>query len=238
MKSFRHLITLSLPLICLTICYCAPTISQQPAPKITKITPPTFTNLPISSNPKYAAANLISITEVDPTIVIDLKYTRPSEVAKSPLYPKKFPALLRPETALRLKHANSVLKKYGFRLKVWDAYRPPSAQWKLFEASGRNESFVANPGKSPSQHSCGTAVDITMVTLAGKTIPMPTGFDSFTPQASSYFNHSDPTIAKNLKTLQYAMHQSGFHHLPAEWWHYIDINYKKYPKTIPLKSIQ
>ncbi|MGJ8655095.1 MAG: M15 family metallopeptidase [Akkermansiaceae bacterium] len=240
MKLPHHLITLALPLICLTICYCAPTTSNKPVPPIGPVTPPQYTDaeLPISNNPKYAAANLISITEVDPTILIDLQYTRPTTVAKSPLYPEKFPALLRPETALRLKHANDIVKQFDLRIKVWDAYRPPSAQWNLYEASGRNDEFVANPGNSPSQHSCGTAVDITLVTKSGKPAPMPTGFDSFTPQAHSYFNHSDPTLAKNLKLLQYAMHKSGFHPLPAEWWHYIDINYKNYPNTIPLKKIQ
>lgn len=241
MKISNQLITLSLPLICLTICYCAPTNTQKTVPSVSefaKIKPPQYSKLPTSTNPKHAAANLISITEVDPSILVDLQYTRTTRVAKTPLYPQKFPALLRPETALRLKHANSIVKKYGLRIKVWDAYRPPSAQWKLFDASGRNERFVANPGNSPSQHSCGTAVDITLVTSDGKSIPMPTGFDAFTPQASSYYNHSDPAVAKNLKILQYAMHSSGFHHLPQEWWHYIDINYKKYPSTIPLSDLE
>jgi len=238
MKSPKHIITLSLPLICLTICYCAPTKIETTVPQITQITPPHFKNLPTSNNPKYAVANLISISEVDPTIVIDLQYTRPTTIAKSPLYPKAFPALVRPETALRLKHANAIVKKFGFRLKVWDAYRPPSAQWKLYEASGRNDTFVANPGNAPSQHSCGTAVDITLVKGNGSFVRMPTGFDAFTPQASSSYNHSNKEVAKNLKILQYAMHSSGFYHLPAEWWHYIDINYKKYSDTIPLSRIQ
>ncbi len=237
----KNLITLGLPLICFTICYCSPsgsTASSKPIPTNDRSAPPQFKKLPVSSNPKYAAANLVSIQEIDPTIVIDLQYTRPSIVAKSPLYPTSFPALCRPETALRLKHANAIVKEFGCRLKVWDSYRPPSAQWKLYEASGRNDDFVANPRNSPSQHSCGTAVDITLVTKSGKAIPMPTGFDAFTPQASSSFRHSDPTVAKNLKILQYAMHKSGFYPLPHEWWHYIDVNFKKYPDTIPLSKIQ
>jgi len=67
---------------------------------------------------------------------------------------------------------------------------------------------------------------------------MPTGFDAFTPQARSNYHHSDPVVAKNLKVLQYAMYKAGFHPLYTEWWHYIDINYKKYPNTIPLNKIQ
>lgn len=237
----KHLITLSLPLICLVICYCAPTVIEKDVPIVKEfvhIKPPKFSLLPTSSNPKYAAANLIAIREVDPSIIIHLQYKHPTRVAKSPLYTKNFPALLRPETALRLSHANAIVKKYGLRIKVWDAYRPPSAQIKLFNASGRDARYVANPASAPSQHSCGTAVDITLVKLNGSSIPMPTGFDSFTPQASSSYNHSDPVIAKNLKILQYAMHSSGFHHLPREWWHYIDINYKNYPETIPMSAIE
>ncbi len=240
MKFPKHLITLSLPLICLAVCYCAPTQIETAVPSVSefvKIKPPHFSKLPTSSNPKYAIANLIEISEVDPSIIIHLQYTRPSRVAKSPLYSKNFPALLRPETALRLKHANNIVKKYGLRIKIWDAYRPPSAQMKLFNASGRDERFVANPERAASQHSCGTAVDITLVKANGNAIPMPTGFDVFTPQASSFYNHSDPVVAKNLKILQYAMHSSGFHHLPREWWHYIDINYKNYPDTVPLSAI-
>jgi len=234
----KQIVTLGLPILCLTICYCAPSSSSKRIPPFKKSTPPQFTNLPVSSNSKYAAANLISISEIDPTIVIDLQYTRPTSITKTPLYPKKFPALCRPETALRLKYANNIVKEFGYKLKIWDAYRPPSAQWKLYEASGRNDTFVANPGNAPSQHSCGTAIDISLVSLSGEDVPMPTGFDSFTPQASSAFNHSDPVVAKNLKVLQYAMYKAGFHPLFTEWWHYIDVNYKKYPNTIPLSRIQ
>lgn len=234
----KHIITLGLPLLCLTICYCAPKSTSKPLPPFKKSAPPQFTNLPVSKNSKYAAVDLISIKEIDPSIVIDLQYTRPTSVTKTPLYKKSFPALCRPETALRLKYANSIVKEFGFRLKIWDAYRPPSAQWKLYEASGRNDAFVANPGNAPSQHSCGTAIDITLVSLSGEDVPMPTGFDAFTPQASSNYHHSDPVVAKNLKVLQYAMYKAGFHPLYTEWWHYIDINYKKYPNTIPLNKIQ
>lgn len=200
--------------------------------------PPDFSNLPVSKNPTFAKVDLIDIHEVDPSILVNLQYTRPTSIAKFPLYAESFPALLRPETALRLRHANALVKKQGLRIKIWDAYRPPSAQWKLYEASGRNDTFVANPANAPSQHSCGTAVDITLVSLSGKAVPMPTGFDSFTPQASSSYKNSDPVIAENLRILQNAMHKAGFYPLPAEWWHYIDISYKKYPNTITIPGIQ
>ena len=232
MKSSPLLISITLSILALVVIQCSPIDSNSPVSK------PNLNWLPVSRNPKLANADLIEIQQVDRRILVDLQYTRPTGIAKFPLYDKKFPALLRPETALRLKHANAIVRKHGLRIKVWDAYRPPAAQWKLYEASGRNDTFVANPGNAPSQHSCGTAVDITLVDLNGKTVPMPTGFDSFTPQASSTYRHSDPEVAKNLRILQSAMNEAGFYPLPAEWWHYIDINYRKYPNTILLSKIQ
>lgn len=195
-------------------------------------------NLPVSSNPVLAKAGLIDVREVDPAIRVDLQYKRPTTIAKSPLYPQGFPALLKPETAVRLKHANAFVREHGMRILVWDAYRPPSAQMQLWHASGHNDTFVANPHNAPSQHSCGTAVDVTLVSANGQPVKMPTGFDAFTPEAASGFSHPDPGIRRNLRILKSAMRRAGFYPLPAEWWHHIDRNYRKYPATIPLEKLR
>ncbi|MGB0774977.1 MAG: M15 family metallopeptidase [Akkermansiaceae bacterium] len=194
--------------------------------------------LPTSSNPVLAKAGLIRISEVDRSIVTDLQYKGATTISKQPLYPQRFPAVLKPETAVRLKRANDLVKAHGMRILVWDAYRPPSAQDQLWHASGHNDTFVANPNNAPSQHSCGTAVDVTLVTASGKRVKMPTGFDSFSKEAASRYPHTDSEVKKNLSILQTAMRQAGFYPLPAEWWHYIDKNYKKYPETIPLSSLK
>jgi len=194
--------------------------------------------LPVSRNPILAQAGLINIKEVDRSIRVDLQYKKPSPISDRPLYEPQFPALLKPETAERLKQANKIVKAHGFRIMIWDAYRPPSVQMDLWNASGHNDTFVANPHNAPSQHSCGTAVDVTLVTSRGKEVKMPTSFDAFTPAAASRYQHTDPEIKKNLHILQDAMRQAGFYPLPAEWWHYIDKNYKKYPNTIPLKAVR
>ena len=102
---------------------------------------PVLSRLPVSKNVFLAAANLIEIHEVDPTISIDLRYTRESAIARRPLYPPNMKAFLRPETAVRLRRANDELKGYGYRIQVWDAYRPPAAQLILWEASGFDDRF-------------------------------------------------------------------------------------------------
>ena len=199
---------------------------------------PVSSSLPTSSNAVFAKADLIEIKEVDPTIAIDLRYTRESVIARRPLYKPNMRALLRPETAVRLRRANEYVKQYGYRIQVWDAYRPPAAQLILWEASGYDDRFVANPYSKPSQHSCGTAVDVTLVTKSGQPVKMPTGFDSFTPEAAAAYQHPDPEILRRKQILQQAMTRAGFYPLPNEWWHFTDRRYKVYPDTIPLSSIE
>ena len=194
--------------------------------------------LPVSSDPILAKAGLIRISEVDRSISIDLRYTRGSAIAKRALYQSNMPALLRPETAVRLRKANEYVKLHGYRIQVWDAYRPPSAQVVLWDASGHDDRFVANPFSKPSQHSCGTAVDVTLVTRSGQPVGMPTGFDSFTPEAAAAFQHPDPEVLKRKHILQQAMSQAGFFPLPNEWWHFTDRRFKAYPDTVPLSEIE
>jgi len=199
---------------------------------------PVRAELPVSDHPSLAKAGLIHIAAVDSSIVIDLQYKKGSAIAKKALYQANMPALLRPETAVRLKRANALVKKHGYRLKVWDAYRPPSAQIQLWNASGHNDRFVANPYSAPSQHSCGTAVDVTLVRKNHEAVEMPTGFDNFTPQAASNYQFLSPELLKRRTILQRAMHEAGFYALPNEWWHYMDRKFKDYPETIPLKDIE
>jgi D-alanyl-D-alanine dipeptidase len=199
---------------------------------------PVRTDLPRSSDPVLARAGLIGIHEVDRSIAVDLRYTRESAIAKRPLYPANMAAFLRPETAVRLRKANELVKRYGYRIQVWDAYRPPSAQLILWEASGHDDRYVANPYRNPSQHSCGTAVDVTLVTLGGAAVEMPTGFDSFTPEAAAAYRHPDPEIQKRKELLQTAMFRAGFFLLPNEWWHFTDRRFQDYPETIAFSQIE
>lgn len=199
---------------------------------------PVLSDLPVSKSPVLAEAGLIEISEVDSSIKIDLRYTRHSAIAKKALYQSGMPALLRPETAVRLRRANEKVKLHGYRIMVWDAYRPPSAQLVLWDASGHDDRYVANPFSKPSQHSCGTAVDVTLVTSSGEPVEMPTGFDSFTAEAAAMYEHPDQEVMKRKHILQRAMIEAGFFPLPNEWWHFTDRRFKAYPETIALSEIQ
>ena len=120
----------------------------------------------ISAAPQHGAlANepLVNVAHVDPTIVIDLRYATPRNVVNKPIYPPNMPCLVRRSVAERLVIVQAYLRARGFRLKIWDAYRPVAAQRELFSASKKNTDYVADPGRGLALHTWGVAVDVTIV---------------------------------------------------------------------------
>ena len=98
---------------------------------------------------------LIDIKSIDPTIVIELRYSGPNNLIGHALYSPGTPALVRPEVAQRLAAAQLFLRRYQCGLKIWDAYRPRSVQMRLWQAAHNND-YVADPGAGAgSMHSWG-----------------------------------------------------------------------------------
>jgi D-alanyl-D-alanine dipeptidase len=181
----------------------------------------------------------VDIRRVDKSIVVDLRYATANNVARNPLYPPDAVALVRLGVAKRLFVVQEYVRKQGYGLKIWDAYRPQSAQEKLWQTT-RNRSFVADPKEGRgSMHMRGAAVDATLVDAEGRDVPMPTDFDSFTPAALLEYTGRDATVRSNLKLLQKAMAHGGFYGLRTEWWHFCAPDWKRFaqvpnqPLTLP-----
>ena len=81
---------------------------------------------------------------------------------------------------------------------------------------------MANPEKGYSSHSRGSTVDITLVTLDGDPVEMPTDFDDFTAMADRDYSDVSEEAAANAGLLEEAMTAAGFKPYSAEWWHYSD----------------
>jgi zinc D-Ala-D-Ala dipeptidase len=176
----------------------------------------------------------VDIKSVDKTIVIDLRYAGSNNVAHRPLYPPGTPALVRTSVAQRLAIAQKYLRKKGYRLKIWDAYRPQSTQEQLWRLT-HNRSYVADPKEGRGMHIRGAAVDATLVDAEGHDVPMPTDFDSFTPAALLEYKGRDPIVRANLKLLQKAMAHGGFYGLRTEWWHFCAPDWQQFPPEPNLK---
>src|SRR5438132_7816104 len=92
------------------------------------------------------AANqeLVDIAQVDPTIVIDLRYATERNVTGHALYPPGTRALVLPSVAQQLAGARNYLKHFRYRLNIWAVYRPKEAQELLWE-DAEKEQYVADP---------------------------------------------------------------------------------------------
>jgi D-alanyl-D-alanine dipeptidase len=183
----------------------------------------------LSAAEQPSQPELVEITKVDPTILIDLRYATERNLTHRALYPREMPALVRPDVAERLVAAQKFLRDHGFGLKIWDAYRPLRAQRLLWQLAP-NGSYVADPKSSVgSMHTRGVAVDATLVDKSGHDVAMSTDFDSFTPAAMLVYKGNDPVVRSNLNMLQRAMARSGFYGLRTEWWHFAAEDWAKYP---------
>lgn len=171
---------------------------------------------------------LVDIKLLDATIVVDLRYADTNNFTKRALYPLGTKALVRPEVGRRLVVAQRFLRRYDYRLKIWDAYRPKDVQVQLWAASPKNE-YVANPDAGAgSLHSWGVAVDATLTDIYRRPVRMPTDYDDFTVAAMWKYLGDNPSIARHLRLLQLAMRDGGFYGLRSEWWHFTAQDWQTY----------
>lgn len=154
-------------------------------------------------------------------IEVELRYATKSNFTGKVIYDFT-DAWLRYGTVQKLAAAQEILKKQGYRLKIWDAYRPVYAQFVLWNVYP-DATFVADPTTGFSDHSRGNTVDVTVIDEAGREIIMPTEFDSFSPLADrDYRDVMDKESVVNAWMLQETMIEAGFTPYRDEWWHFSD----------------
>lgn len=165
-----------------------------------------------------------NIQKLDPDILVELRYATTDNFTGQVIYDFTT-AIARTGTARKLANASALVKKQGYRLKVWDAYRPVKAQEKLFEVYP-DPSFVAKPNPNFS-HQKGVTFDLTLTDAFGNEMPMPTEFDDFSEKA---FRNAPKTKEqeKYYNILNDAMVASGFVGYENEWWDYRDSQMDEY----------
>lgn len=185
----------------------------------------------VAARPGTADAPLIDVHERYPAIRVALSYASARNAFHRRLYSGNV-ALLRAPVAARLARVQQRLERQGYGLKVWDAYRPKSVQWSMWRLRPDARSrYLANPRKV-SKHSRGAAVDVTLVTRAGREVPMPTPHDEFSARAHRGARRGvSPVAQKNGRILDAAMRAEGFLANPYEWWHFTAPEWRRYPTS-------
>jgi len=179
--------------------------------------------------PQQSDDVLLDVEKVNSSIFVDMRYATKRNFTGEKIY-SSARCLLRPKVAERLSRVEKRLRAKGYGLKVWDAYRPKSAQQKLWDATpGKLRRYVASPKKG-SKHTRGAAVDVTLTDSLGRELQMPTPFDTFNIRARSAYTKGVPKIAiRNRTILHDAMKAEGFLSVSGEWWHFNDPGWRRYP---------
>ena len=179
---------------------------------------------------------LVDVQSLDPTILVELKYSTTDNFVKKDVYGDLTRAYMQPLAGQRLAKANALLKQQhsDLRLLVYDAARPRSAQWKLWNAlpqypENERRKYVADPRKG-SIHNYGCAVDLTIARVKSngyEPLDMGTIYDYFgvlayPSQEKRLLNQGKLTKIQvaNRQLLRSVMRQSGFSSIEYEWWHF------------------
>lgn len=156
-------------------------------------------------------------------------------------------ALLTKEAARALKGVSNELMVQGYRLKVFDAYRPACAVkhfvlWGIEDQDVRMKPYfypelekqeLFNKGyiAKQSSHSRGSAVDLTLLDMkTGKELDMGSPFDLFSEVSHPDCRSITPEQFENRMILRQAMIRGGFVPLSCEWWHF-SLKNEPYPDT-------
>ena len=175
------------------------------------------------------AERLVDVTRLAGGIAVELRYATANNFTRHVIYPPSARCYLRAPVAARLAAVHRLLQARGLGLKVYDCYRPRSAQQILWDLVP-DERYVASP-KSGSRHNRGAAVDLTLIDKSGHELPMPTPYDDFTVKAHRDYQALPAAALRNRETLAQAMREQGFIPLPTEWWHFDDPDSARYPLT-------
>ncbi|MBO0949227.1 M15 family metallopeptidase [Fibrella forsythiae] len=176
---------------------------------------------------------LVNVQTIDASLLVELKYSTTDNFVKQDVYGDLVRAYLQPMAARKLADASKWLqvRRPELRLLIYDAARPQSAQWKLWNAlpqysERQRRTYVADP-REGSIHSYGCAVDLTLATADGRALDMGTPYDFFGPKA---YPKQEGQLLKsgqltkqqveNRRLLRQAMRAGGFIPIEYEWWHF------------------
>ena len=156
-------------------------------------------------------------------------------------------ALLTIEAARAVKAISNRANVMGYRLKVFDAYRPACAVrhfvlWGIEDLDQRmkpffypelekqdlfKEGYIA----SQSSHSRGSTIDLTLLDMnTGKELDMGSPFDYFGQISHPDYKGISDEQYSNRLLLRNLMVENGFVPIDCEWWHFT-LKDEPYPDT-------
>ena len=191
--------------------------------------------------------HFINLKTIIPNIILDIRYyTNNNFIGKQIDGYNKPIALLTKEAATSLKEVNNELSKKGYKLKIFDAYRPTIAvdhfiRWsKDLNDQKMKKEYYPDIDKSQlikkgyiaeqSSHSRGSTIDLTLVDSNNQELDMGGTFDYFGEISFPNYPNLTKEQLNNRQLLKDTMLKHGFIQNTNEWWHFTLLN-EPFPNT-------
>ena len=194
------------------------------------------------------ASDFVLLTDAVPDAILEIRYYSTYNFVGDRIDGYEQPvALLTREAAFALRQVSDDLVQKGYRLKIYDAYRPQMAvshfmRWALdFEDTRMKPYFYPELEKDVlfplgyiaehSGHSRGSTVDLTLFDMTTeKEVDMGGTFDYFGELSHPDYTGITQEQFANRMLLREAMLAHGFKPLAEEWWHFT-LAEEPYPDT-------
>ena len=201
-------------------------------------------------------SGFVLLSDVIPSIVQEIRYYSSYNFVGDRIDGYEEPcSILTKEAARALKTVSNEMMVQGYRLKIFDTYRPATAVkhfvlWGIEDTDIRmkpyfypdlekQELFLKGYVAKQSSHSRGSTVDLTLLDMkTGKELDMGSPFDLFSEISHPNFRGITEEQYENRMILRHVMLRNGFKPIDCEWWHFTLEN-EPYPDTyfdFPLSS--
>ena len=184
----------------------------------------------------YDKTDFAEIGSVIDDAAFDIRYYSANNFTGNKIKGYKAPrAYMTKEALSALAKAAEDLRAQGYRLLIWDAYRPQKAvnnfvAWINDPEDTGDKSFYPDLQKSDlltgnyvmakSGHTRGSTVDLTIIKKDGGFVDMGGTFDLFSEVSHPDYPNLTDEQKNNRKILHDAMVDAGFKALDSEWWHF------------------
>ena len=194
------------------------------------------------------ASGFVLLSDYVPAIVQEIRYYSTYNFIGDRIDGYEQPcAIITKEAARALKAVSNEMNVKGYRLKVFDAYRPATAVkhfvlWGIEDLDQRMKPFFYPDLEktalfelgyiaSQSSHSRGSTVDLTLLDMAtGKEVDMGSPFDYFSEVSHPDYRGITDEQYENRMMLRNVMMKHGFDPIYCEWWHFT-LRDEPYPET-------
>ena len=195
-----------------------------------------FGQIAFADTISYDKSNFAKVYTVIDDAVFDIRYYSSNNFTGNKINGYKAPVAYMTKEALNaLSIAADDLRKQGYRLLIWDTYRPQKAvnnfvEWINNPNDEGDKSFYPDLKKSDllkgcyimakSGHTRGSTVDLTIIKKDGSFVDMGGTFDLFSEISHPDYKKLTRKQKHNREILRKAMYKAGFVGIDSEWWHF------------------